>query len=139
MLYTGLWALVGLGLLFALFIRPDIEMTVAPERNPVNVILSDGSVRNTYDVRLLNKHGEDRPFRITLTGHPQLRVQLEGTPYETVTVPANQTYLQRVYVVAPPNSGPADAERTEFRFWVEDLTNSERAHNDTVFFGRDVQ
>ncbi|MFP4451589.1 MAG: FixG Ig-like domain-containing protein, partial [Rhodosalinus sp.] len=138
-LYTALWALVGLGLIFALFIRPEIEMTVAPVRNPINVVLSDGSVRNTYDVRLLNKHGEDRPFRISLTGHPELNVQLEGRPETTVTVPANQTYLQRVYVVAPPASDPADAERTEFRLWVEDLTDAERAHTDTIFFGRDTQ
>jgi polyferredoxin len=135
-LYTALWGAVGLGLLFALFIRPDIEMTVAPVRNPTYVTLSDGSIRNTYDVRLLNKHGEDRPFRISLTGHPQLRVQLEGTPYETVEVPADTTFLQRVYVIAPPGSEPAAAERTDFRFWVEDLTNAERAHNDTIFFGR---
>lgn len=138
-MYTSLWSVVGIGLVFALFIRPDIEMSVAPVRNPTFVTLSDGSVRNTYDVRLLNKHGEDRPFRMTLTGHPSLHIQLEGTPYETVNVPANQTYLQRVYVIAPPSSAPAQDERTAFRFWVEDTANGERAHNDTVFNGRDNQ
>nr|WP_246594604.1 cytochrome c oxidase accessory protein CcoG [Mameliella sediminis] len=134
-MYTALWSLVGIGLVFALFIRPEIEMTVAPVRNPTFVTLSDGSIRNTYDVRLLNKHGEDRPFRLTVHGDPTLRIQLEGTPYETVDVPANETYLQKVYVIAPPSSGPAMAERTEFRFWVEDLTNGDRAYNDTIFNG----
>ncbi len=136
-LYTALWSLVGIGLVFALFIRPEIEMTVAPVRNPQFVTLSDGSVRNTYDVRLLNKHGDPRPFRITLAGHNALRVQLEGTPYETVDVPANETYLQRVYVIAPPGSAPADTERTDFRFWVEDLSNGDRAYSDTLFNGRE--
>ncbi|MBB3986047.1 cytochrome c oxidase accessory protein FixG [Sagittula marina] len=135
-LYTTLWSLVGIGLVFALFIRPEIEMTVAPVRNPTFVTLSDGTIRNTYDVRLLNKHGEDRPFRITLTGDSALRVQVEGTPYETVDVPANETYLTRVYVLAPSGSDAAEAERTEFRFWVEDLTNGDRAHTDTIFNGR---
>ncbi|MFP7570893.1 cytochrome c oxidase accessory protein CcoG [Marivita sp. S2033] len=136
MMYTGLWAFVGIGLVFALFVRPDIEMSVAPVRNPTFVTMSDGSIRNTYDVRLLNKHGEDRPFRMSIAGHPSLRVQLEGTPYETVNVPANQTFLQRVYVVAPPRSEPALGERTEIRFWVEDLTNGHRAHNDSIFTGK---
>ena len=136
MIYTALWGAIGLGLLWALFIRPEIEMTVAPIRNPQFVTLSDGSIRNTYDVRLLNKHGDDRPFRITVTGDPTLRVQLEGTPYETVDVPANETHLQRVYVIAPPRSQPATSDRTEFRFWVEDIANGERAHKDTVFNGR---
>jgi cytochrome c oxidase accessory protein FixG len=137
MMYTALWSLVGIGLVVALFIRPEIEMTVAPVRNPTFVTLSDGSIRNTYDVRLLNKHGEDRPFRITLKGDPALRVQLEGTPYETVNVPANETYLQKVYVIAPRHSDAAASERTPFRFWVEDLTTGDRAHNDTIFNGRD--
>lgn len=136
-MYTALWSLVGLGLVFALFIRPDIEMSVAPVRNPIFVTLSDGSVRNTYDVRLLNKHGEDRPFRVTVSGDPALRVQLEGTPYESVNVPADSSYLQKVYVVAPKGSAPADAERTGFRIWIEDTSNGERAYKDTIFNGKD--
>ena len=134
-LYTALWSLVGVALLVALFIRTDIDVNVAPVRNPTFVTLSDGSIRNTYDVRLLNKHGEARMFRISLKGDPSLRIQLEGTPYESTEVPANETMLQRVYVIAPRGSDPALLDRTEFRFWVEDLGNGERVHKDTVFNG----
>ena len=70
-----------------------------------------------------------------MTGDPAFRVALEGTVYETVTVPANETLLQRVYVVAPAGSVPATSERTEARFWVEDLASGERVHSDTVFNG----
>jgi cytochrome c oxidase accessory protein FixG len=135
-LYTSLWSIVGLGLIFALFVRPDLDLTVSPVRNPQFVTLSDGSVRNTYDIRLRNKHGDDRPFQIWVKGHPTLRVDLEGTVYNTTDVPANAQKLQRVYVIAPPGSMPSAAERTDFRFWIEDITNGDRAYNDTVFFGR---
>ncbi|MDX1782346.1 MAG: FixG Ig-like domain-containing protein, partial [Thalassovita sp.] len=120
----------------ALFVRPELEVTVRPDRNPTFVILSDGSIRNTYEVRLRNKHGEDRPFYISLTGHPALRVQLEGTAYASVTVPADDMLLQRVHVIAPKGSEPAESERVEFRFWVEDTANGERAYKDTIFNGR---
>ena len=53
-----------------------------------------------------------------------------------MTVPADTAKLQRVYVVAPADSAPAEAERTEFRFWVEDITNGDRAFKDSVFNGR---
>ncbi len=125
-----------MALLFALFIRADIDVTVAPIRNPQFVTLSDGSIRNSYDVRLRNKHGDTRPFRISVTGDPALRISLEGTIYETVDVNANEQLLQRVYVVAPPGSDPAGSERTEIRFWVEDLVSGERVHNDSLFNGR---
>ena len=134
-IYTALWSAVGLALVFMLFIRAEIDVTVAPIRNPQFVTMSDGSIRNAYDIRLRNKHGEDRLFRIQVAGDPVLRVELEGTFYESVTVPANETLLQRVYIIAPPNSGPATSERTEARFWVEDLVSGERVYNDTVFIG----
>ena len=136
MLYTALWSLVGIGLVVALFIRSDIELTVAPVRNPTFVTLSDGSIRNTYDVRLRNKHGEERPFKISVKGDLSLRVQLEGTPYETVMVPADTSYLQKVYVIAPKGSAPAESERVDIRIWVEDNSNGDHVYKDTIFNGR---
>ena len=134
-LYTGLWSLVGVLLVFALFIRAEIEMTVAPVRNPTYVVLSDGAIRNTYEVRLLNKHGDDRPFRLTVSGDLAVRLQLEGTPYDTVTVPADSTKLQRVYLVAAAGSEAANTERSDVRLWVEDISNGDRAFKDTIFNG----
>ncbi|WP_348540038.1 cytochrome c oxidase accessory protein CcoG [Shimia sp. R11_0] len=135
-MYTTLWSLVGIGLVVALFLRSDIEATVAPVRNPTYVTLSDGSIRNTYEVRLRNKHGDDRMFRISLKGDPALRVQIEGTPYEAVPVPADQMRNQRVYVIAPAGSLPADSETTPFRFWFEDTSNGDRVYKDTIFNGK---
>ena len=136
LMYTGLWSLVGFILVFALFIRTDIEMTVAPVRNPTFVTLSDGSIRNTYEVRLRNKHGDDRPFRISMSGDLAIRVELEGTPYGAVKVPADSTWLQRVYLIAAPGSDAALAERTDVRLWIEDTSNGERAYKDTIFNGK---
>jgi polyferredoxin len=134
-LYTTLWSLVGVGLVVALFVRPDISMTVAAVRNPVNVTLSDGTIRNTYDVRLRNKHGEERRFEMSLTGPNELRVSVEGTPYTSFLVPADTTQLTRIYVTAPPGSDAAESDRTDFRFWVEDLQSAERVYSDSTFFG----
>jgi cytochrome c oxidase accessory protein FixG len=135
-LYTSLWALVGAGLIFALFIRPEIDMTVAAVRNPTYITLADGTIRNTYEVRLRNKHGEARPFRLTVKGHPAVRVTLEGTPYQTVEVPADTMLNQRVYLQAPPGSAPAKDERTDVRLWVEDISTGDRAYEDTFFNGK---
>ena len=139
LLYTALWSLVGVGLLVALVLRPEIELSVAPVRNPTYVVLSDGSIRNTYDVRLLNKHGEDRPFRLSLSDDAVLQISLEGETDTTVDVPANETHLQRVYVTAPEGTPEAQADRTEFHIWVEDLTTGDRAAKATIFNGRTIQ
>ena len=135
-MYTALWSLFGIALVFALFIRSDIEVTVAPVRNPTFVTLSDGSIRNTYDVRLRNKHGEERPFQLSIAGDPALELSLEGRDGGIVPVPADTALLQRVYVVAPKGSAPAVSGRTDLRIWVEDLASGERAYKDTTFNGK---
>ncbi|WP_149776217.1 cytochrome c oxidase accessory protein CcoG [Ruegeria intermedia] len=135
-LYTSLWSAVGFALLFALFIRSDIDLTVAPVRNPTFVTMSDGSIRNTYDVRLRNKHGEDRLFKLSLVGDPAMQLQIEGEAQDTVNVPADTAHLTRVYIVAPKDSAPAAADTTPVRIWVEDLASGERAYKDTTFNGR---
>ena len=138
LLYTAIWSVFGALLVYGLFVRAEIDMTVAPVRNPQFVTLSDGAIRNTYDLRLRNKHGEDRPFRIHVNGDLALRITLEGTVYDQTMVPADTSALQRVYVIAPPRSGPATRERTEIRFWVEDLTSGERASRASIFNGKET-
>ncbi|WP_375688680.1 cytochrome c oxidase accessory protein CcoG [Pseudooceanicola sp. LIPI14-2-Ac024] len=135
-LYTALWSLVGVGLLVALFLRPEIDMTVAPVRNPTFVVLSDGTIRNTYDVRVRNKLGEEQTFRFSVSGDPAFSVEVEGSDDATVTVPADTLQLERVYVTAPPGSAPATAEATPLTLGIEDVEGGAQSEVDTVFNGK---
>jgi cytochrome c oxidase accessory protein FixG len=137
MIYTALWAMIGVGLVVALFVRPEIDMTVAQVRNPTFVTLSDGTIRNAYDIRLRNKHGEPRLFHVWLPADSPLQMTIEGEDDSSVIVPANLTERIRVYVDARPEIPPAREHRTEIRFWVADLVSQERAHKDTLFFGKE--
>jgi len=138
MIYTAMWLAIGAGLVYALFIRSDIELTVSPVRNPTFVVQSDGTVRNIYDVRLRNKLGEDRLLHLSLSSDQALRIDLEGTDNAlNVTVPANTTILQRVYVSARAQDPAASSHTTDLRLWVEDIGSGERASRATTFNGRD--
>ena len=64
-----------------------------------------------------------------------LRTSIEGVPYESVEVPADEMALHRVYAIAPSGSAPALTEHTDIRFWVEDLQSGERVSSDSVFIG----
>ncbi|MEL6595877.1 MAG: cytochrome c oxidase accessory protein CcoG [Pseudomonadota bacterium] len=136
-LYTTLWSAVGIALVVALFVRPEIEMRVSPVRNPTFVTMSDGSIRNAYDIRLRNKHGDARPFRMSLTADVPLRIALEGTEELVVEVGPQETFAQRVYVTAKPGTEAAQNHRTDLRFWVEDLDSTDRAFIDTIFNGKE--
>ncbi len=139
LLYSTLWAGIGAALIVAIFLRSDLEVDVSPVRNPTFVTLSDGTVRNAYDLRLRNKTGEDRAFQITArTDHP-LRATIEGNDGFFVMVPADATLTQRVYVEAPPGSPAALAAQSELRLWIEDPQGRDRVAKDTLFNGRGIE
>ena len=136
LLYTSLWGSIGVFLVVSIFIRSDINLSVAPVRNPTFVTLSDGSIRNTYEVRLRNKHPEPRSFQLTVKGNPVFQIQLSEFDLNSVIVPADSLMLQKLHVIAPKDSIPAKLRTTELRIWVEDLKSGERVHKDTIFNGR---
>jgi len=135
-LYTVLWVAVGVTLTVALFVRPDVEITVRPVRNPTYVTLSDGSIRNTYDVGVRNRHGEEWPYYFSLPPGSDLILTLEGTDKVVVVAQPDEEQKQRVYITAPAGSDTALSDRTELRLWVIDGVTTARAYKDTVFNGR---
>ena len=107
-LYTVLWAGVGIGLVVALFLRSDIDVNVSPVRNPTFVTLSDGTIRNTYDLRLRNKLGSPQDFRISVIASERLNIAVEGRSDTVVTVPANRSA-----------STPAPGRASSRRCWMK--------------------
>jgi cytochrome c oxidase accessory protein FixG len=142
LLYFTLWSGIGLGLIVALFLRAPIELNVTPVRNPVYVLLADGSIRNTYEVRLRNKQAEARDFVLTATvSGPDgsliaLPLTLEGNEGNLVHIDADATLTQRVYVTAPPASAMAETGLTEITIWLQAVGARDRASKATVFTGK---
>ncbi|MDP1667983.1 cytochrome c oxidase accessory protein CcoG [Phaeovulum sp.] len=147
LMYFTLWAGIGIALVVALFMRPPFEFNVSPVRNPQYVLLADGSIRNTYEVRLRNKQPREATLEISLVNpkgdhdfdedEGTVQLTLEGRTANVVTVAPDETLLQRVYVTAPRGSDLADESRTNIRFWLRDVEGTERISADSVFNGKD--
>ncbi|TNC51481.1 cytochrome c oxidase accessory protein CcoG [Rubellimicrobium rubrum] len=135
LLYTSLWSAIGVALVVALFIRPEIEVDASPVRNPLFVTLSDGTIRNAYDLRIRNKHGEERRFALSYSADAPFVLSVEGAPDGVIAVPADHTGEARVYVEARSGAPAAHEERSDLRLWITDLANADRASVDTLFNG----
>ncbi|MEO1423298.1 MAG: cytochrome c oxidase accessory protein CcoG [Pseudomonadota bacterium] len=135
-LYSTLWAAVGAGLLVALLLRSDVELSVSPLRNPTFVVLSDGAVRNIYDVRLRNKTAEERAFVLWTEAGGPFSIALEGAEAAVLTVPADTAVTRRLYLTAPAGAAPSGTARTEVRIWLEAMDGEDRIHADSFFTGR---
>ncbi|MEL6197996.1 MAG: cytochrome c oxidase accessory protein CcoG, partial [Pseudomonadota bacterium] len=77
-LYFLLWSSIGVAMVVMLFMRQEIGLTVAPERNPVYVQLSDGSVRNSYDLKIQNMTDHTAVFEVGLRAGYHVAPVLQG-------------------------------------------------------------
>jgi cytochrome c oxidase accessory protein FixG len=130
-LYTMLWGAIGVGMVVALFMRDSIGLTVAHDRNPLFVTLSDGTIRNAYSLKIQNMNGEPHPFRISAKSNPELRLDIQGTGTTEVNIGADEAKKLRIYLLARPWFEMP--ERIPVRIWVEDLVTHERVSYQTHF------
>lgn len=136
LLYTVLWGGFGLALVAALILRTDMSIGVDPVRNPVNVTLSDGSIRNAYELRLRNMTGFDRDFTLSVETPDPLALELQGASGITVTVPANATLKQRVYLTSAPGSAASAETLVPIAIVATDAGSGRTAREETVFHGK---
>jgi cytochrome c oxidase accessory protein FixG len=114
--YFSVWAAIGLGMLFLLGNRAHTAISAAPDRNPPYMLMSDGSVRNAFTLKLRNMEGRPRPMRVVLEGLPGATMWSDEIGRDqasralTVTVPADATLSVRAYVIAPPDTASQDFE-----------------------------
>jgi cytochrome c oxidase accessory protein FixG len=114
LIYFGVWGGIGLGLLFLLGTRKHIDVSVAKDRNPTFMLMSDGAVRNAYTVKLRNMEGRPREMEIGLLGLDGAKMWSDDAPRSSAArtlrrkVAADQANPVRVYVIAPANTHPQD-------------------------------
>jgi cytochrome c oxidase accessory protein FixG len=76
--YVALIAAVGAVMVFALGSRATVELHVLHDRSPLFVTLSDGSIRNGYAVKVLNKLRQERTFALGVEGIGPAVLSLAG-------------------------------------------------------------
>ena len=118
--YSAMIAAVGAVMLYAMLTRSLLDVNVLHDRNPVAVRLSDGSIRNAYTVRLLNKRGFDRVIAIDIDGPKNATVHVIGTdsitPDRPMIILARDTTTElRVLVTAPAEDNPEKSIPVKFR------------------------
>ncbi|MEM7179022.1 MAG: cytochrome c oxidase accessory protein CcoG [Pseudomonadota bacterium] len=135
-LYTALWAAIGVAMVVSLFLRDTIDLTVRQSRNPVFVVMSDGSIRNSYEVNIQNRNPEPNPFRLSATvpDGVHLRLTAQDTDPTAVLIPADSARKLRVFLTS---AGERLTGRIPVTLWIENLFTRERSPYTTHFQGPD--
>ena len=88
LLYAGMLAIVTAAMVFAFSRKTVLDVNVVADRNPLFVRLSDGSIRNGYTVRIINKLHDTRPFSIRIEGIPGAHLLTAGQPQTRASINA---------------------------------------------------
>ena len=136
LIYFVGWAAIGLAMLTVLALRSPLDINVLHDRNPLYVQLSDGSVRNGYDVKLLNMTPEPRTVILRTEGLAGAMLSLAGSqaePSETLRVDLepDKVLPLRLYVRADP--AKVGAAHSTFRMMIESVDDDSDARTDVRF------
>ncbi|MDF1835023.1 MAG: cytochrome c oxidase accessory protein CcoG [Alteraurantiacibacter sp. bin_em_oilr2.035] len=114
LIYFSVWGATGLAMLFALGVRSHTELSVSPDRNPPFMLMSDGSIRNSFTLKLRNMESRPREMEIAIEGLPGALMwtdtirRADAAPAQNVTVGPDQTATVRAYVIVPPQTPAGD-------------------------------
>ncbi len=137
LIYAGLWSLIGLLMLVALLTRERLDINVLPDRNPLFVTLSDGSIRNGYTVKILNMLPEPRHFTVSVDGLPDAKLWLAGNEEngaEAIDVAVEADRLKEIKVFVSQPHAAVRRGSTRFSFALKEDGGSEAAKETTEFF-----
>ncbi|MFO1060344.1 MAG: cytochrome c oxidase accessory protein CcoG [Dongiaceae bacterium] len=137
-IYATLLVVVAVAMVVVLLGRSTTDLSILPDRAPLFVTLSDGSIRNAYTVKILNKQREPQRYRLTVDGIEGTRVTAIGYgagDAQAVELPVagDSVGSFRVLVHAPRRALHDESNRLTFR--ITDIASGRTVDHGSIFSG----
>ena len=133
--YAIVLGIVGMIMLYALINRAPLEISVLHNRNPLFVQLSNGEIRNGYDLKILNKTHEEHIYQLSISGLDKTQISIVSagnTDKNEISVTADSVGQYKVMVSAPVE--PQDPINIEFT--LKDINTDTTASYETMFISK---
>jgi len=131
LVYITIMVLAAVGILYGLTHLGSMELKVIHERSPLFVQLSDGSIQNRYDIKMLNKN--DKPIQVRITAEGIKGLELLDAD-NTLTIQSGKLLSHIVFVKVPKSS--LEQSRTPITFKVYNVDKpTDQVSYEGAFFG----
>jgi cytochrome c oxidase accessory protein FixG len=104
--YAAALALVSGLMLWGLAHRTTLDLHVLRDRNPMFVRLHDGSIRDGYTLKIVNRSFYPKTLQASFQGVPNARLKTPGSASVagavTIVARANEVRTVRIFVIAQP-------------------------------------
>lgn len=130
-LYAVLFVATSVLMLTGLINRSTLDINVLRDRQPNFVTLTNGSVRNGYTLKVMNKATEARQLEIGTSGLPSPLIRVVGQDTLLLDVPADEAVEFRILITEDDLSGLG--ARVDYRIFVRDVTTDTMSDAPSVF------
>lgn len=117
-LYLTILIIVSTLMLRSLILKSDLQVGITADRNPLFVTLSNGDIRNGYNLRILNKTHQDKIFNLRIANPNQASLKIN----RQLKVPADKVRIFKIYVTVPKSLIEKSLEK---RILIDLLLNEE--------------
>jgi cytochrome c oxidase accessory protein FixG len=134
--YTIILTIVAASILYVLLNRSTLELHTIHDRSPLYVKLSDGSIRNTYTIKILNKTHEDKFFELRINNLDYKTLEIQSSSPVTsdnIGVFADSVGHYRVFVTADKQT----EARKNVEFIIKDKLTDTEDKSETIFISGD--
>jgi cytochrome c oxidase accessory protein FixG len=137
LIYLGALTIAATAMVVSMLTYARIGLTVEHDRAPLFVRLADGSLRNGYTLRLVNKTQLNSAMELSVAGMPDAKISVAETNmpaagHVALTIKADSVATYRVLIASPAFSG-----RVPLTFSLHDPNSGETTRRATSFIGPD--
>jgi hypothetical protein len=122
-------------MLYSLATRQTLHLSVIRDRNPAFVMLSDGSVRNGYALKIVNMEPRAREVEIAVEDAPDAVITIPGAHLADGAVHLNLApdAVTETHIFVALQAAALDEERTEIAFRLTDKASGQTDRHETAF------
>lgn len=136
-LYGTILTLVCGIMLRNLILKPTLEISAIPDRNPIFVTLSDGSIRNGYTIKISNKTHERKTFGLKISTPSEAILKLQNGDLTALEVAPDDVGNFKVFAILPKDLvAKSDEGRGLLEFVVTDESGKGEQNIQAVFIGK---
>jgi cytochrome c oxidase accessory protein FixG len=135
--YLAVLSLVTLIVLYSLLTRAPYEMHVLHDRNPLFVQLSNGDIRNGYDIKILNKAHMAQNFVVQVRGLAGAALTLRGgdeVPQDQLVLTADPATITPYHIFVRASPGTEEKQQLTLEF--TNQHNHDMISVDTLFVSK---
>jgi cytochrome c oxidase accessory protein FixG len=99
--YATILTLVCGIMIRSLLHKPTLEVSAIPDRDPIFVRLSDGSIRNGYSIKIVNKTHERKTFALKILHPSEASAKIVNADLQNLVVDHDEAVTFKVFVTMP--------------------------------------